>query len=107
DSAADAAEGRRYLPEQVPRAEVLALARANLRAAAEYVLLVQRLGARRGLVAFTALPVELAYATLGRVEASGPGAKLTRPEVYTLVQRVHQALDRGEPAISAAPPAPA
>jgi farnesyl-diphosphate farnesyltransferase len=103
DSAADAVEGRRYLPEDIPRADVLALARANLRAAAEYVLLVQRLGAKRGLVAFTALPVELACATLDRVEASGPGAKLTRPEVYALVQRVHRTLDRGEPAISAGP----
>ena len=101
DSASDAAEGRRYLPDDVQRAEVLALARANLNAAAEYVLVLQRLGAERGLLAFTALPVELAYATLDRVEQAGPGAKLTRPEVYTLVQRVHRALDRGEPAISA------
>src|SRR5262249_16149805 len=54
DSAADAVEGRRYLPDAVPRADVLALARANLRAAGEYVLLLQRLGAKRGLVAFTA-----------------------------------------------------
>jgi farnesyl-diphosphate farnesyltransferase len=104
DSAADAVEGRRYLPAAVPRADVLALARANLCGAAEYVLLLQRLGARRGLVAFTALPVELARATLDRVEASGPGAKLTRPEVYALVQGVHRALDRGEPPISAVPP---
>ena len=103
DSASDAAEGRRYLPDTVPRAEVLALARTNLRAAADYVLTLQRLNAERGLLAFTALPVELAHATLDRVEAAGPGAKLTRPEVYTLVQRVHRALDRGEPAISARP----
>ncbi|HYL05321.1 MAG TPA: squalene/phytoene synthase family protein [Thermoanaerobaculia bacterium] len=100
DSAADAAEGRRYLPAAIPRSEVFALARANLRAAAEYVLLLQSLGAERGLVAFTALPVELARATLSRVEASGPGAKLTRPEVYALAQRVHRALDRGEPALA-------
>jgi farnesyl-diphosphate farnesyltransferase len=103
DSAADALEGRRYLPEEVPRAQVLDLARANLRAAAEYVHLLQRQGARRGLVAFTALPVELAFATLHRVETAGPGAKLTRPEVYALLKGVHRALDRGEPAVSAAP----
>jgi farnesyl-diphosphate farnesyltransferase len=102
DSAADASEGRRYLPEEVPRARVLDLARANLRAAAEYVHALQRQGAQRGLVAFTALPVELAYATLDRVETAGSGAKLTRPEVYSLMQRVHRALDRGEPAVSAA-----
>ncbi len=103
DSDSDFVEGRRYLPEDVPRAEVLALARSNLRAAAEYVLLLQRHGAQRGVVAFTALPVELAYATLDRVEAAGPGAKLTRPEVYALVQRVHGALDRGEPPVSVRP----
>jgi farnesyl-diphosphate farnesyltransferase len=105
DSASDAVEGRRYLPDAVPRSEVLALARANLRAAAEYVLLLQRQGAVRGLVAFTALPVELAQATLDRVQAAGPGAKLTRPEVYALVQRLERALDRGDPAIAATPPA--
>jgi farnesyl-diphosphate farnesyltransferase len=103
DSASDAVEGRRYLPDGLPRAAVLDLARASLRSAAEYVLILQRQGAQRGLVAFTALPVELAYATLDRVEASGPGAKLTRPEVYALVKRLHAALDRGEPAISAVP----
>jgi farnesyl-diphosphate farnesyltransferase len=106
DSAADAVEGRRYLPANLPRREVLALARANLHAAAEYVLLLQRHGAERGLVAFTALPVQLAYATLDRVEAVGPGAKLTRPEVFALVQRLHGALDRGEPPVSTSPAAP-
>jgi farnesyl-diphosphate farnesyltransferase len=96
DSASDAVEGRRYLPEDLPRAEVLALARESLRTAAEYVLLLQSQGAARGLVAFTALPVALARATLDRVESSGPGTKLTRPEVYALMQGVHRALDRGE-----------
>ncbi len=101
DSASDAVAGRRYLPGDVPRAAVLELARANLRAAAEYVLILQRQGSPRGMVAFTALPVQLAFATLERLEQAGPGAKLTRPEVYALVRRVHGALDRGEPALSA------
>ncbi|HVR08006.1 MAG TPA: squalene/phytoene synthase family protein, partial [Thermoanaerobaculia bacterium] len=48
DSAADAVEGRRYLPAAVPRSEVLALARASLGDAAEYDLLEQRLGSERG-----------------------------------------------------------
>ena len=102
DSAADAVQGRLYLPEDVDRAAVLALARRNLETAAEYVLTLQSSGAERGLVAFTALPVRLAYATLDRVEAAGPGAKLTRHEVYGILQRLHQALDRNEPAIPAA-----
>lgn len=102
DSAADAVEGRCYLPAAVDRAEALALAREDLRAAAEYVLALQAAGAERGLVAFNALPAELALATLDRVEAAGPGAKLTRREVYDIVDRVNQALERDAPAVSPA-----
>ena len=112
DSASDAAEGRRYLPEgpaETTRAGVLALARRDLGAAAEYVRALQEAGAERGVVAFNALPVELAYATLDRVEAAGPGAKLRRSEVYAIVQRVNRALDEGAPAVSqpSSEPAPA
>ena len=53
--------------------------------------------APRGIVDFTALPVRLAWATLDRVEARGPGAKVSRPEVFLLVQKLKRALDRGEP----------
>ena len=98
DSASDATEGRRYLPDGVERAEVLALARRDLQAATEYVLTLQGAGAERGLVAFNALPVRLAHATLDRVEQAGPGSKLTRPEVYAIVQGMNRALDRNEPA---------
>lgn len=100
DSASDAVQGRLYLPEGIERPEVLALARRDLGVAAEYVLTLQEAGADRGLVAFTALPVRLAYATLDRVEVAGPGSKLTRPEVYAILQRLHQALDRNEPVLS-------
>ena len=99
DSASDATEGRRYLPEGVHRAEVLALARRDLDGAADYVLALQGAGAERGLVAFNALPLHLAYATLNRIESAGPGSKLTRPEVFSIVQRLHRALDSNEPAI--------
>jgi farnesyl-diphosphate farnesyltransferase len=100
DSASDATQGRRYLPEGVDRAEVLALARQDLQAAREYVLALQSAGAERGLVAFNALPVRLATASLDRVEQAGPGSKLTRPEVYAIVQRLNRALDHGEPAFA-------
>jgi farnesyl-diphosphate farnesyltransferase len=99
DSASDATEGRRYLPDGVDRAEVLALARRDLRTAGEYVLTLQEAGAERGLLAFNALPARLAFATLDRIEQAGPGSKLTRPEVYAIVQRMNGALDAGEPAI--------
>ncbi|MEO6192814.1 MAG: squalene/phytoene synthase family protein [Thermoanaerobaculia bacterium] len=100
DSASDATQGRRYLPDGVERAEVMALARHDLQAASEYVLDLQGAGAERGLVAFVALPVRLATATLDRIEEAGPGSKLTRPEVYAIVQRMNKALDHGEPAIA-------
>jgi farnesyl-diphosphate farnesyltransferase len=100
DSASDATQGRRYLPDGVERAEVLALARRDLQAASEYVLDLQGAGAERGMVAFVALPVRLATATLDRIEEAGPGSKLTRPEVYAIVQRMNKALDHDEPAIA-------
>ena len=100
DSATDATQGRRYLPDGVDRAEVMALARRDLQGASEYVLDLQGAGAERGLVAFVALPVRLATATLDRIEEAGPGSKLTRPEVYAIVQRMNKALDHGEPAIA-------
>jgi farnesyl-diphosphate farnesyltransferase len=99
DSASDATEGRRYLPDGVDRAAVLDLARRDLKQAAEYVLILQTAGAERGLVAFNALPVRLAHATLLRVEQAGPGSKVTRSQVYAIVQSLNQALDRGEPAV--------
>jgi len=100
DSAADATQGRRYLPDGVGRGEVMALARRDLQAASDYVLALQGAGAERGLVAFVALPVRLAVATLDRLEQAGPGSKLTRPEVYAIVQRMNRALDHGEPAVA-------
>jgi farnesyl-diphosphate farnesyltransferase len=99
DSSSDATEGRRYLPDHVDRSEVVALARRDLSSAGEYVLTLQATGAERGLVAFTALPVRLAHATLDRLEETGPGSKLTRPEVYAIVQRLNQALDGNQPAV--------
>lgn len=99
DSASDATQGRLYLPEGVHRAQILALARRDLGEAAAYALTLQRAGAERGVVAFNALPIHLAYATLDRIETAGPGSKLTRPEVFAIVQRLHRALDQGEPAI--------
>ena len=63
------------------------------------MLALQGAGAERGLVAFNALPVQLAHATLDRIENAGPGSKLTRPEVYAIVQRLNSALDHDEPAV--------
>ncbi|MFQ5689541.1 MAG: squalene/phytoene synthase family protein [Gemmatimonadota bacterium] len=98
DSRSDAREGRLYLPPEVERDEIFDLARRDLMAATQYTLALQRAGASRGLVAFNALPVEMAWATLRKVERKGPGAKITRPEVWAIVARVESALATGQPA---------
>lgn len=100
DSSFDATEGRAYLPPGVGREEVFALARGDLNAAGEYVLALQGAGADRGLVAFNALPVLLAVATLDEVEARGPGSKISRARVYRIVRRMDRALDRNQPVLS-------
>jgi len=98
DSDADAAEGRRYIAPALDRKDVFELARRDLDSAAEYILAMQSAGAPRGLLAFTALPVELAWATLDKVEKRGPGSKISRFEVSSIVARLDRTLDRGKPA---------
>ncbi len=100
DSAGDAAEGRNYLPADEPRSEVFALARRDLGVAGDYILALQKAKAPRGLIEFTALPVQLAWAALERVEKHGPGSKVSRPEVFLIMQRLKRALDREEPAVA-------
>jgi farnesyl-diphosphate farnesyltransferase len=100
DVATDVTEGRSFLPRGVPRSEVFELARRDLGVAAEYTLELQQAGAPRGIVAFCALPAELASATLRKVEESGPGSKISRLEVFAIQKRVDRAIDRGEPAVN-------
>lgn len=95
DRARDADEGRHYLPEGIGGDAVLGLARRDLDTAARYCMRLERARANRGIVAFTALPVLLARATLDRVERAGAGAKLTRDEVTDIMNRLRAALDRG------------
>jgi farnesyl-diphosphate farnesyltransferase len=99
DAAVDASEGRSFLPVDVPRSEVFALARRDLNAAGEYILALQGAGAPRGIVEFCALPAELAWATLEKVEVHGPGSKVSRLEVFAIKQRLDRALDKNEPAV--------
>jgi farnesyl-diphosphate farnesyltransferase len=104
DVATDAGEGRRYVPEGVGRKRVFALARNDLACAGGYVRRLQGADAPRGVVAFTALPVLLAWRTLDRVEERGPGAKLSRAEVADIAHSLEEALDRRRPAVPAPGP---
>lgn len=99
DANVDEAEGRSFLPDGVDRKAVFELARKGLDAAAEYTLALQKAGAARGIVAFNALPLRLAIGTLDRVEEEGPGAKLSRSEVFTTIGRMHYNLRVGKPAV--------
>ena len=99
DSAFDATEGRSYLAG-AERSEVFELARADLDTAAEYILLLQDAGTDRGLVAFNALPVLLAFAALDQVELRGPGAKVSRDELFEIMEQLERDLDAGSPVVS-------
>jgi farnesyl-diphosphate farnesyltransferase len=91
----DAAEGRTFVPAGT-RDQLMALARADLRLSERYVGALVRGGAPRGVVAFCAMPLLLARATLDRVEAEGPGAKVGRALVGAVLQHVADApLDDG------------
>jgi farnesyl-diphosphate farnesyltransferase len=99
DSATDIREGRAYIPAGVDRSEVFSVARRDLETASEYTLALQSAGVEEGLVAFNALPVRLAWATLDRVEREGPGAKISREEVWEIVTDLHQSLESNRPAV--------
>lgn len=107
DSSVDRREGRVYLPGGVSRDDVFALARRDLEAAAAYTRALHDAGGDRGLVAFNALPIQLAWATLDTVEEEGPGSKITRAQVWSIVEGVEQALDEGraptDPALARRP----
>lgn len=99
DAAFDSTEGRSYLPRSIGREAFFELARGDLEKSVDYVLTLQRGGAERGLVAFNAVQVLLALATIDKVEKKGAGAKISRPRVFWLLRRMEQALDRGQPVI--------
>lgn len=99
DSAVDISEGRSFLPANIKRSNVFTLAYQDLATAVDYTIALQKAGAPRGVVAFCALPLLLAQPTLKQVEVHGPGAKLTRSELFTIVQRMNHALDHNQPVV--------
>jgi farnesyl-diphosphate farnesyltransferase len=85
DSGGDADQGRVYLPANVPRSEVMAIARQDLRRAEEYTDLLARAGAEEGTLSFVVLPRLLAEATLDVLE-TGERTKLSRAEVTRVME---------------------
>lgn len=93
DADDDASEGRVFLPRTMSRAEVLELARADLRAAVRYVLTLEQHHAPPGALAFTGLSLVLATRTL---DALGRGEqKLSRAEVGEVTVSLSQTLEAG------------
>lgn len=82
DAPSDAKQGRVYLPKDVARGDVFALAREDLRVAERYVDELRARGASAGTIAFCTLPQKLAVATLDRLEEGKP--KLTRAEAMAI-----------------------
>lgn len=101
DSSDDAEEGRSYLAG-AERRKVFALAREDLEVFLEYIDAIQEAGSEKGLVAFNALPVLLAFAALDKVEEEGPGAKISRRRVFGILADLEGALDAGEPVVTLA-----
>lgn len=93
DTTGDAREGRVYLPPDVSRAQVLALARADLDQANAYVQALQAGGAPKGYLGFTGISLMLAYASLNRLEQFGAGAKISRDEVGRLFGVLQTAIE--------------
>ena len=95
DADADAKQGRVYVPRDVPRVEVFELATEDLEKAKRYLRTLHAAKARRGTLAFHALPVRLAVATLEAIKARGAGAKVSREDVAREVMEMNADLDRG------------
>jgi len=95
DAQPDAAEGRVYLPRQLTRADVIALADSHLEAAVEYTELLRTAGADFGIVAFNALNARLALASLRVLRDHGPGSKLSRLQLSGLTDDVMRSIRAG------------
>ncbi len=95
DAGDDARDGRVYLPTDVDRADVFALARKDLAQSFAYVAALQSAQAPQGYLAFTALPARLAHQALTAIEQRGPGAKVPRAEVATLMEQLQSDLAAG------------
>lgn len=85
DSNDDEMEGRRFVPKSVRRSAVFELARQDLEHASKYVTTLRQADAPSGIVAFTELPLQLAWLTLECVEQGGPGSKVPRTEVMRIL----------------------
>jgi farnesyl-diphosphate farnesyltransferase len=95
DAGADKKAGRTYVPAGLDRVDVFALAEEDLLRARRYLAVLHKHPVRRGTLAFHALPIRLAVATLAAVKKNGPGAKIPREAVMSEIAAMNADLDRG------------
>ena len=88
DSDEDRTDGRKFVPDLVPRQTLFAIARSNLRDAECYTEVLEEHQGSPGILHFTRLPTRLAKATLECVERNGPGSKISRDRVAHIVTSV-------------------
>ena len=93
DSEVDRSEGRHFIPENMQRGRLFELAREDLEKATVYVSSLRKAKAPAGFVAFTDLPLQLAWLALECVEQLGPGSKVPRSEVIGVVNEIICPLD--------------
>ena len=85
DDTADARRGRSFIPDGVDRGTLYRLVRQDLLVAQDYVERLQRARAPSGYISFTRLPLQLAWATLDRIEQRGSGAKVSRTQLSRIL----------------------
>jgi farnesyl-diphosphate farnesyltransferase len=95
DSDEDRRDGRVFVPAAATRDDLFQLARADLHKAEDYVLALKQADAPAGFIAFTELPLSLAWRTLECVEQFGPGSKVPRSEVRSILARTHAGVAQG------------
>ncbi len=86
DRERDAAEGRRFIPQDADLSAVLARARTDCERARRYTSTLEEGGATPGILAFTRFPLRVAEETLSALESTGPGAKIGRPRVLAILE---------------------
>lgn len=88
DSTDDLLTGSSFIPADISRAELTALAGRNLDRADYYIRIMRESCAADGVIRFIELPMRLARRTLSQVERLGPGAKVSRCEVMQILTDV-------------------
>ena len=85
DADDDQQNGRVFVPTHSWRPVLFELARRDLHQAEAYADTLRQAKAPAGFIAFTEIPLRLAWRTLDYVEQFGPGSKVPRAEVVRIV----------------------